>query len=370
MMQYNLLMFPEANPLKGVNMKPISRYIQPDVISCNEMIGQQAIDTLMSQGLDTSIYAAAPYIYDFSIGNALFYNKHRIGYSKYRYIYTLPRKTFIYYLYFKDQDFTQYPDTVFFTVYVAHLKSSQGSDNEAERATQTAAIRTDLANRPEVFNTFMNGDFNLYSSTELAYQNLLAPGIGQFFDPINRPGNWSNNTAFKDIHTQSPRTASFDSGVTGGLDDRFDFILSTEDVLNGTHGLRILPETYQAFGNDGQHYNLAIISPPTNTSAPDSVIQALHNLSDHLPVIVDIEIDPSNAYNGFTSYNETSPCQEWTQVQQNLSELSDWKIWDFSGRLIQQKSTSNSTQLTTGFYIIEIHQLGQKPCYQKISVNK
>ena len=175
MMQYNLLMFPEANPLKGVNMKPISRYIQPDVISCNEMIGQQAIDTLMSQGLDTSIYAAAPYIYDFSIGNALFYNKHRIGYSKYRYIYTLPRKTFIYYLYFKDQDFTQYPDTVFFTVYVAHLKSSQGSDNEAERATQTAAIRTDLANRPEVFNTFMNGDFNLYSSTELAYQNYILP---------------------------------------------------------------------------------------------------------------------------------------------------------------------------------------------------
>jgi hypothetical protein len=35
MMQYNMLMFPEANPLKGVNMKPISRYLMPDVISCN-----------------------------------------------------------------------------------------------------------------------------------------------------------------------------------------------------------------------------------------------------------------------------------------------------------------------------------------------
>jgi hypothetical protein len=362
-------MFPEANPLKGVHMKPISRYVKPDVISCNEMIGQQAIDTLLSQGLDTSIYAAATYIYDFTIGNALFYNKHRIGYSKSRFLNTQPRKTCIYYLYFNNQDFTQYPDTVFFTVYVAHFKSSQGSDNEAQRAIQTAAIRTDLSNRPNVFNTFMNGDFNVYSSNELAYQNLLAPGIGQFLDPINRPGNWSNNTAFKDIHTQSPRTTSFESGVTGGLDDRFDFILSTEDILTGTHGLRILTETYQAFGNDGLHYNQAIISLPTNTSAPDSVIQALHNLSDHLPVIVDIEVDPSNAYNGISSYNETSPCQDWAQIQQNLSELSNWKIWDFSGRLIQQKTTSIPIQLTTGFYIIEIHKIGQKPCYQKISVN-
>jgi hypothetical protein len=368
MMQYNLLMFPEANPLKGVNMKPISRYLKPDVISCNEMIGPQAIDTLMSQGLDTATYAAAPYIWDASIGNALFYNKHRIGYLRYRYIYTLPRKTFIYYMYFKDQDFAQNPDTVFFTVYVAHLKASSGAANAAERATHTAAIRTDLANRPLVYNTFMNGDFNLYSSTEAAYQNLLAEGVGQFFDPINRPGNWSNSTAFKDIHTQSPRTASFDSGVTGGLDDRFDFILSTEDVINGSHGLRILPETYKAFGNDGQHYNLAIISPPTNTAAPDSVIQALHQLSDHLPVVVDIEVDPSNAFNGISELQKSVDCPSWNEVKNWFSHSSNWELRDLTGRMLVEKSNYDGSPVHPGVYLLSTRSAAGTECHQKLMI--
>ena len=368
MMHYNMLMFPDANMLKGHNMKPISRFVKPDIITCNEMIGTQAIDTMLAQGLDTSIYSSAPYIWDVSIGNGLFYNKHKIGYLKYNYISTSPRRTSIYYLYYKDQDFSAFPDTVFLTLYVVHLKSSQGSANEIQRATQTAAIRTYLLNRPAVFNTFLNGDFNTYSSSEVCYQNLLAEGVGQFFDPINRPGSWSNNSTFKDIHTQSPRTTSFDDGVTGGLDDRFDFILSTEDVINGTHGLRILPETYKAFGNDGNHFNLSIISSPINTSAPDSVIQALHQLSDHLPVVVDVEVDPANAYNSIPLNQNTNQCLDWKSNFSNLLEAEDWTLTDFTGRIICQKSTYHGQEIIAGLYVLYLKQIGGKSCYQKISV--
>ena len=368
-MQYNLLMYPDANPVKGFNMKPISRYLQPDLITCNEMIGQTSIDSLLSTGLDTSIYAAAPWIWDYTIGNALFYNKHTLGFLRFRYLTTTPRRTCIYYMYYKNQDFELYPDTITFDVYVVHLKSSQGSTNELERANQTAAIRNDLANRPRVINTFLNGDFSLYSSNETAYQNLLADGPGQFYDPINRPGSWSNNASFKDIHTQSPRTLSFESGVTGGLDDRFDFILSTEDVLNGTYGLRILPTTYTAVGNDGLHFNQSIIANPTNTSAPDSVIQALHALSDHLPVIVDLEIDPTNAFNGSTPVFNATSCPVWENLQQGLKNSLHWTLTDLSGRIVARKSDSESLSLSKGLYLLESEsRIGQK-CYQKISVN-
>jgi hypothetical protein len=43
-------------------------------------------------------------------------------------------------------------------------------------------------------------------------------------------------------------------------------------------------------GNDGNHLNLAITAPPLNTSVPDSVLQSLYLMSDHLPLICDVEI--------------------------------------------------------------------------------
>jgi hypothetical protein len=46
---------------------------------------------------------------------------------------------------------------------------------------------------------------------------------------------------------------------------------------------RILTSTYQAYGNDGNHFNDSINRLP-NAAVPDSIANALHNASDHLPV--------------------------------------------------------------------------------------
>ena len=50
----------------------------------------------------------------------------------------------------------------------------------------------------------------------------------------------------------------------------------------------VKPETYTAFGNDGNHFNGAI-NFGTNTSVTPDIANALHNASDHLPVFVDIQ---------------------------------------------------------------------------------
>ena len=51
------------------------------------------------------------------------------------------------------------------------------------------------------------------------------------------------------------------SGASGGLDDRFDFILYSDDVLNGTNGVNYIPNSCKSIGNDGNHFNIAIIDP-------------------------------------------------------------------------------------------------------------
>ncbi len=139
------------------------------------------------------------------------------------------------------------------------------------------------------------GDYNIDSSSEGMYTTLLSPGNGQAFDPINMPGMWNVNAAFKGIHTQSTRTADLgDGGATGGMDDRFDFVLHSQEVggsgiaSNGI-GLEYRPGSYRAFGNDNTHaFNGAITSGAGIYSS--TVRTALMNASDHLPIVVDYDI--------------------------------------------------------------------------------
>jgi len=115
-------------------------------------------------------------------------------------------------------------------------------------------------------------------------------GDGRLFDPVDRIGHWHNNSSFADVHTQSPRSGSY-----GGMDDRFDWIFASESVLNETYELNYVAGSYWAVGNDGNHFNQAI-NDGNNTSVNDAMADALHDASDHLPVMVSFTFpsgDPS-----------------------------------------------------------------------------
>jgi hypothetical protein len=74
------------------------------------------------------------------------------------------------------------------------------------------------------------------------------------------------------------------------MDDRFDFIFMNRHLLNDSAGIRYIPGTYKAIGNDGLHYNTNINSPPANNSVPPDVLAALFLASDHLPVRADLRV--------------------------------------------------------------------------------
>ena len=143
-----------------------------------------------------------------------------------------------------------------------------------------------------VENAVFGGDLNFYTSTEAAYQTLLT-GSTPWFDPIDTPGDWDNDPAFSDIHTQSSRrfgVQSYDCGISGGIDSRFDFLMIDQPIENETMGVEYLPGTYDVPGNDGNLFNASINDSRNMSGFPQSVLDALFFMSDHLPVTMDLRV--------------------------------------------------------------------------------
>ncbi len=131
-------------------------------------------------------------------------------------------------------------------------------------------------------------------SQEAGFQQLLnySNASVRFNDPENQLGNWNNNGTFAALHTQSTRDGQTNGGCFsgGGLDDRYDHILVNSAPLTSASRMRYLPSSLTPLGNDGLHFNTSITSG-TNNSVPATVLTALYELSDHLPVYADFEVD-------------------------------------------------------------------------------
>ena len=367
-LQYNILRFPEGNSLKAPLLRPIVNYLNPDLIGLNELTDSSAIDSLQKYVFIDSIFGVSNWIQEGDLMGAMFYRKSKLRLASQFPIQTSPRYTNVYRFYSAQQNFENYPDTVWMTNMLVHFKSSQGTDNEDTRALQAADIRIYANNRHPSYNFILQGDLNLYSSDEPAWQNLRANGQAQFVDFINREGDWSNNINFADIHTQSPRTASFDLGVTGGMDDRFDFILGTRYVRDGNYGLSYIEDSYQTPGNDGQHFNTSIIANPVNTSAPDSVIQALHNMADHLPVVADFAFDFRQGYNAMAAIPAFQTCSlENVIVSEGIANCEMIEIRSSLGMLVPCDSENDLPilGLAPGMYFIRYKN---SKCFSKFAV--
>ncbi|RLD51660.1 MAG: hypothetical protein DRJ05_18190, partial [Bacteroidetes bacterium] len=107
--------------------------------------------------------------------------------------------------------------------------------------------------------------------------------------PLDKMGSWHNNSYYQNIHTQSTHTSS-GCPSSGGMDDRFDFILVSDEIMDGANHAKYIEDSYEAVGQDGQHYNQSLVSSPTNTSVPTDVLNALYEMSDHLPITLNLLI--------------------------------------------------------------------------------
>lgn len=298
---------------KDTWLKEILQYVKPDILTVNEIaantyVHQRLLDsTLNVDGVN--FYGKALYSNNAgsSIVNMLYYDTTKFVLQAQDFVQPVTvRDIDIYKLYHKSQDLAISHDTTFLFCIVAHLKAGNSSQDAAKRDVMTNDLMNYLNSNYEKANFIFAGDYNTYTSSESAYQNLVNyPDVDyRFFDPINMPGNWNNNSSFADIHTQSTHSSSNGCASGGGMDDRFDQILVSQKIINGTDKIEYIQGSYNALGQDGLHFNNSINSSPVNTTVPADVLNALYNLSDHLPVTLDLKISSSASNIKDQSFNK------------------------------------------------------------------
>ncbi len=275
---YNILNYPgSTSATRNPEFRKVIHTLSPDLLVVQELVsaaGQNEFLTNVLNLYTPDLYTAAPFNDGPDTDNGLFYKPSKWEFISATYIPTALRDIAEYIV--RPVNSAQQ-----LRIYSLHLKASSGSTNEQARLQEATILRNHLDSLPAGTSFIIVGDFNIYSSSEPAFQKLIGAGInpsGQSFDPLNLTGTWSGNAAFAPYHTQSTRVRSFGGGSTGGLDDRFDMILTSSTMAN-----RIISPTYTAYGNDGNHFNDSINRLP-NAAVADSVANALHAASDHLPV--------------------------------------------------------------------------------------
>lgn len=400
-MQYNLMNYGNGmsictsanNPteLKDIYIRTIVDYVKPDLFAVVEIASNSGtIQHLLDEALNTNgiSYWQKAQMSNFSgsgIINMLYYNKDKFALKSQDVVVNGLRDINIYTLYYKSGDLSFSNDTLFFNVIIAHLKAGNSQDDELERETEVNQLMQYISLSYQPGNFLISGDFNLYSSNEPAYNKLLnfSSAAFRFFDPIDSPGDWNNNYNFADIHTQSTHTSSNGCPSTGGLDDRFDFILISDAIMTGLGKMHAMPETYKAVGQDGQHFNSSLNALPVNASVPDTVIEALYGNSDHLPVVMDMRLDKTlgieTSGNHEIWFSVTNPCKDQIRLDFNAMTGKNIiaRLFDVNGQEIinQQckvpawnKITLSIPGVEAGFYFLRLDTEGFAPCVRKIII--
>ena len=302
-MFYNVLNFPLQEPASRIqHLDVILNDYLPDLFMICELNNEAGANTILqTMQFINPDYQRATFVENTSddsfgdqndLQNMIFYDSSKFILESQAVITTIYRDFNHYTLKLNTTD--QASNPVYLDVFVTHLKSSSGTANKNLRKQMVDEFIAYLSAMPNDSNVLLAGDLNLYTSSEPAFQELLDQDNNNnidLIDPANRIGSWNNNTSYLDVFTQSTRTTNALGGASGGFDDRFDFIMTSENMATNPEML-FVANSYEVYGNNNNIncYNNNINS--TNCSGvtfSQSIRDALYYFSDHLPVTLTLE---------------------------------------------------------------------------------
>lgn len=303
-MFYNVFKFPNSLPQnRQLILRDILDEYKPDLFMICELVTENGADLILNTSLQNqpdkfarAIFVADTTKLDDPLQTMVFYNTRKLTLVNQQKIPTVYR------------DINQYSfqlnitsnDPIHLEVFVAHLKSSTGPANRQMRLEMVQEVTKSLKKltQPNTYVLFA-GDFNFYNSSEPAYQEIINPANAiLMIDPLNALGNWQDNPAFSYLHTQSTRVSNIgfgsgtNAGASGGLDDRFDFIMMSENFKNSSR-FSFINDSYKAYGNNGDCLNKDVKDPDCTGIYSQTLRTNLYNMSDHLPVVMQFKIHES-----------------------------------------------------------------------------
>lgn len=387
-MTYNLMYYGQVtsfcttsnNPVadKDGYLKTVAHHVNPDLLVVNEMgasdvYGERIlVNSLNTDGVNKYARINIQNNSFSDLVNGIFYNKNKFAvYTKTKVSKNLNNSDIVRVIdvvtfYYKDPNLAEGSDTVFIHLLAAHLKAGSTTSDESSRGAAAEAVMNFMQNNLQPGYFMICGDMNLKGSSESAYQQFTNSSYGnyRFLDPINQPGNWNNSGTFASIHTQSTHSSGNSCFSGGGLDDRFDLILMSGQVVQDTGKVSYVEGSYHAVGQDGLHFNQDV-NAGTNLSAPTAVLNALYNMSDHLPVAADLKIAllPADTTwpEGIIESAAQNQIKIWAQngelrLDNKLSKMP-YQVLSISGMMIEQGVIESGYQTIsipdqTGIYIL------------------
>lgn len=411
--QYNLLNYGNVTAqCTGTNngvvakegwLKTVFAAINPDIFIANEVgsgpiYGTRLLNNCMNvDGITKYQQVTTSNQVNSSIINAVFINAEKFGFISHWPVFrsvnnsNLTRDIDVITLYYKEPELANGADTTYLRIVAAHLKAGNTAADETERTRMAEALMKYFDDRNIRGNIIMAGDFNIQNSNVGAYQQLMKNANTEIslVDPLNPlavPQIWNENPTYAYMHTQSTRTTDTKGGCMsgGGMDDRFDFIIMSKAIQNGTDFMRLVPQSYKALGQDGNRFNQSLING-SNTSVNPTTLNALYEMSDHLPVIAKFAIQQKQST---VSVEENSPSKSIEkiyfstahQLQIELS-LANTKVFvtiaDIMGKILHSAPYASSERIISittndfisGIYLINLNFEGGESHWIKVIKN-
>lgn len=290
---------PARDPLYRVVLSPLGA----DVLVTEETTSQAGVTEFLGSlnTMEPGQWNAAPFVDGNDTDSGLFFKPGSVQFLGQWAFYPNPLTNLRYVHVYRLKPVGYTSDAAEFRIYSLHLKASTGSTNVSARLAECIGLRDSLNAMPPGTHAFVCGDYNFYTGLEPGMQKLvevqpdsIGGAIGRLYDPLGFENiSWQDNTFIQSAWTQSPCKTSDPNpcapgAATGGLDDRFDLILPSYPFKDGA-GLELIAGSYVSVGNDGQHHNNSIMDLPTIPEGA-TYASALHSVSDHLPVRVDIRL--------------------------------------------------------------------------------
>ncbi|MBI2257715.1 MAG: T9SS type A sorting domain-containing protein [Flavobacteriia bacterium] len=361
-MAYNVLNLQSSSTDRFPYLKKVIDATLPDLLVLEEVATSAALTAFKNSVLDGT-YACGTFIDGEDSDKCICYKI-----NQFKFISNTPIQTSL-------RDINQFKmvhlatgDTL--RVFAVHLKASDSQEDALSRNQEIQQLRAVTDQLTLEQDWIVCGDFNLYRSSEGAYQLLKSPNgsvNGYVIDPINITGEWGV-AQYAAYHTQSPRYEEFGGGIAGGLDDRFDLILYSKSI-DMPGGLDYVPNSTLPYGNDGQHYNKSINALPTNTAVSQTIADALYYGSDHLPIIAEFVytvagIDENELTFGKLSPNPTNGLFTLNSVK----SFNEVEIFDLMGKVVSKisfesainETSINVENLNKGVYYIQVSSLNNE----------